>query len=85
MMEEDSLSTSSTTFESRDGAKAAPSLATAVKAAREALSYSIDDLAVTSGLTADEISAIERGAEADPIKVRRIAAALRMPAWKMDT
>ena len=51
----------------------------AVKAIREAHGYSIDDLAVTCGLSASEIIGIENGEDTDPGRLRRIAAALRLP------
>ncbi|WFU49169.1 helix-turn-helix domain-containing protein [Sinorhizobium terangae] len=51
----------------------------AVRRAREAVGYSVDDLAVTCGLTGAEITRIEIGADVDPDKLRRIAAALRVP------
>ena len=51
----------------------------AIRRAREAVGYSIDDLAVTCGLVSSEISDIENGGSLDPIKLKRIAAALQMP------
>jgi hypothetical protein len=54
-------------------------VAKAVIEARLAAGYSIDDLALTTGLVHDEIVGVEEGADADPAKVRRIAAALRIP------
>lgn len=50
----------------------------AVRRTREAVGYSVDDLAETCGLTENEISKIEIGADADPAKLRRIAAALQV-------
>ncbi len=52
----------------------------AVKRSREAVGYSIDDLSETCGLTRSEIAHIEIGADTDPVKLRRIAAALRVEA-----
>ena len=49
-----------------------------VRAIRESIGYSIEDLAVACGLTADEITEIEVGNDADPVRIRRIAAALGM-------
>ncbi|KQY45806.1 MULTISPECIES: helix-turn-helix domain-containing protein [Rhizobium/Agrobacterium group] len=49
-----------------------------VKAHRESAGYSIEDLAVTCGLANTEIAAIEDGSDADPAKLRRIAAALQV-------
>lgn len=43
-----------------------------IKAARESISYSLDDLALTCGLTHAELSNIESGADL-------VAAALRIP------
>jgi DNA-binding XRE family transcriptional regulator len=54
-------------------------VAAAVKEAREAVGYSVDDLAVTCGLVSNEIVEIENGANADPAKLKRIAAALQVP------
>ncbi|KQV68312.1 helix-turn-helix domain-containing protein [Rhizobium sp. Root1220] len=54
-------------------------VAAAVKVAREAVGYSVDDLAVTCGLIAGEIQEIESGEGADPAKLKRIAAALQVP------
>lgn len=50
-----------------------------VRAIRESVGYSIDDLAVACGLTADEITQIEVGNDADPTRIRRIAGALGIP------
>jgi transcriptional regulator with XRE-family HTH domain len=50
-----------------------------VRAIRESVGYSIDDLAVACGLTADEITEIEVGNDADPTRLRRIAGALGIP------
>jgi len=49
-----------------------------VKSHRESAGYSIEDLAVTCGLANTEIAAIEDGNDADPAKLRRIAAALQV-------
>ncbi|MCA1493640.1 helix-turn-helix transcriptional regulator [Ensifer sp. NBAIM29] len=51
----------------------------AVRRSREAVGYSVDDLALTCGLTRVEISRIELGADVDPDRLRRVAAALRVP------
>ncbi len=51
-----------------------------VRRSREANGYSIEDLAVTCGLTHAEITRIELGADVDPGRLRRIAAALQIPA-----
>jgi transcriptional regulator with XRE-family HTH domain len=52
----------------------------AIKQARVAIGYSVEDLAVTCGLTDLEISKIEIGADTDPNRIRRIATALQIPA-----
>lgn len=51
----------------------------AVRRSRQAVGYSVDDLALTCGLTDAEIANIELGTDADPGKLRRIAAALQLP------
>ncbi|WP_173514706.1 helix-turn-helix domain-containing protein [Sinorhizobium psoraleae] len=51
-----------------------------VRRFREAVGYSIEDLALTCGLTGAEITRIEQGADVNPGRLRRIAAALRVPA-----
>jgi transcriptional regulator with XRE-family HTH domain len=60
-------------------AVSAVNVASAVRRAREAVGYSIEDLAVTCGLANGEISEIENGDNADPAKLKRIAAALQVP------
>ena len=60
------------------GAIAGGTVASRVKAYRESAGYSIEDLAVTCGLANSEITAIEDGSDADPAKLRRIAAALQI-------
>jgi transcriptional regulator with XRE-family HTH domain len=50
-----------------------------VRAIRESIGYSVDDLAVACGLTTDEISQMETGTDADPNRLRRIASALGLP------
>ncbi|CAN7199660.1 helix-turn-helix domain-containing protein [Pararhizobium sp. LjRoot238] len=57
----------------------------AVRRFREASGYSIEDLALTCGLTDVEISRIETGEDVDPGRVKRIAAALQMPASTFDS
>ena len=60
------------------GAVAGGTVASRVKAYRESAGYSIEDLAVTCGLANSEITAVEDGSDADPAKLRRIAAALQI-------
>jgi len=52
---------------------------TTLRAMRESRGYSVEELSLTCGLSVDEIEDIENGRAADPSKLRRIAAALRMP------
>jgi transcriptional regulator with XRE-family HTH domain len=65
----------------RSGSTAVPlaAVGSKVKALRESVGYSIEDLAVTCGLTSSEISDIEEGRDDDPAKLRRIASALQVP------
>lgn len=50
-----------------------------VKQSRLAAGYSLDDLALTCGLTSAEILRIEDGVEIDMQHLRRIAPALQIP------
>ncbi|AEG07921.1 helix-turn-helix transcriptional regulator (plasmid) [Sinorhizobium meliloti WSM1022] len=54
-------------------------IAARVKAAREAVGYSIEDLAVTCGLAVVEINDIENGTDFSPAKLKRVAGALQVP------
>jgi DNA-binding XRE family transcriptional regulator len=51
----------------------------ALRAFRESIHYSVEDLAVACGLTRSEIDDIENGTLTDDAKLRRIASALRLP------
>ncbi|MBW8636423.1 helix-turn-helix domain-containing protein [Hoeflea sp. WL0058] len=51
----------------------------AVRSMRESFGYSLDDLAVTCGLTTIDIARIESGEETDETLLRRIANALNLP------
>ena len=51
----------------------------AIRAIRETMGYSIEELSLTCGLSTKEIADIENGKDADPSKLRRIASALRLP------
>ncbi len=51
----------------------------AVRSIRESFGYSLDDLAVTCGLTTSDITKIESGEETDETLFRRIASALNLP------
>ena len=70
----------------RSGSTAVPltAVGSKVKALRESVGYSIEDLAVTCGLTSSEISEIEEGRDDDPAKLRRIASALQVPLSTFD-
>jgi transcriptional regulator with XRE-family HTH domain len=46
---------------------------------RRASGYSLEDLAITCGLTVAELQAIESGADKDTGRLRRVAAALKLP------
>ncbi|CAH2408204.1 helix-turn-helix domain-containing protein [Mesorhizobium escarrei] len=60
-------------------AAAVDAVANVVSAIRDSIGYSIEELAPTFGLAVNEIADLESGIDADPIKLRRIAAALRLP------
>lgn len=49
-----------------------------IKAIRESVGYSIEDLAVTCGLANSEIVGIEEGTDSDPARLKRMAAALKV-------
>jgi transcriptional regulator with XRE-family HTH domain len=49
-----------------------------VRSTRQAVGYSIEDLAETCGLTSAEIIGIEEGLEADATQIKRVAAALQV-------
>lgn len=51
----------------------------AVRQSRQTKGYSVEDLSLTCGLTAAEITRIELGVDVDPARLRRIAAALQVP------
>ncbi|NTJ44844.1 helix-turn-helix transcriptional regulator [Agrobacterium larrymoorei] len=50
-----------------------------ITAARQAAGYTIEQLALTCGLTSQEITALENGDDSDPLRVKRVAAALQIP------
>lgn len=50
-----------------------------VRAVRESIGYSVEELSLTCGLAVGEISAIEAGEDCDPGRLRRIATALSLP------
>jgi transcriptional regulator with XRE-family HTH domain len=49
-----------------------------IRSIRQTVGYSIDNLAETCGLTGQEITDIEDGQDADPARLKRIAAALQV-------
>ena len=51
----------------------------ALRAVRESIHYTVEDLAIASGLARSEIDEIENGNFADKAKLRRIANALKLP------
>lgn len=55
-------------------------VASAVIEARQAVGYTLEQVAVTTGLTVDELMAIESGDDGDPAQLQRIAAAFGLPA-----
>lgn len=55
-----------------------------VRPVREALGYSLDDLAETWGLTIGEIAAIEAGSDSDLGRLRRVARALQLSEVRID-
>ena len=54
-------------------------VASLIAEARLAAGYSVEDLSVTTGLVNAEIVSIENGTELDPAKLKRVAAALKVP------
>lgn len=54
------------------------SIASTVAEARRTAGYSLEDLAITCGLTVEELTAIETGADLDPSRLQRVAAALKL-------
>ncbi len=54
------------------------SVATAIADARHEAGYSLDDLAITCGLTIAELEAIENGSDLDPARLQRVASALKL-------
>ncbi|MCA1439485.1 helix-turn-helix transcriptional regulator [Ensifer sp. IC4062] len=74
------MSISLETFDNKQAAAVVSNdVAARVRAAREAVGYSIEDLAVTCGLANVEISEIESGLDTSPAKLKRIASALQLP------
>lgn len=55
------------------------SVAEAIAEGRRASGYSLEELAITCGLTVAELQAIETGADKDEVHLRRVASALKLP------
>jgi transcriptional regulator with XRE-family HTH domain len=72
------MSISISTFTPAEVAETADDAASRLRIARAQMGYSIDDVAVTCGLTSDEINAVEDGSDHDPLHLKRIAAALNV-------
>ncbi len=60
----------------QDGTTASAADAQLLRELREAAGYTLEQLAITCGLTIDELAALEAGADHDPGKLQRIAASL---------
>lgn len=56
-----------------------------ISQARQAAGYSVEELSVTTGLVNDEIVDIENGTDLDPAKLKRVAAALKVPVSVLRT
>lgn len=50
-----------------------------IAAARTSSGYTIEQLAITCGLTTQEIEALENGTDSNPSHIQRVAAALQIP------
>ncbi|MFN7026150.1 MAG: helix-turn-helix domain-containing protein [Pseudorhizobium sp.] len=59
---------------------AAVHVAAAVAEARQAVGYTVEQLALTTGLTVDELNAIENGEGVEPSLLQRVATGLGLPA-----
>jgi transcriptional regulator with XRE-family HTH domain len=54
------------------------SIASTIADARRTAGYSLEDLAIACGLTVQELEVIETGADLDPGRLQRVAAALKL-------
>ena len=54
------------------------SIAEAIATARRTAGYSLEDLAITTGLTVEELEALESGQDVDPAHLKRAATALQL-------
>ncbi|XUY28478.1 helix-turn-helix domain-containing protein [Agrobacterium sp. rho-8.1] len=50
-----------------------------IAVARHTAGYTIEQLAITCGLTVEEIVALEDGSDSNPSHIQRVAAALQIP------
>jgi len=50
-----------------------------ITTARDEAGYSVEQLAITCGLTTSEITALENGSDSDPLRIKRVATALQIP------
>ncbi|KQQ59825.1 transcriptional regulator [Rhizobium sp. Leaf311] len=50
-----------------------------IAAARNSAGYTVEQLAITCGLTVQEITDLENGADSNPSHIQRVAAALQIP------
>src|SRR5690606_27195603 len=74
------MSISMSNFEPATKSEAsADKVAAAFANARHSIGYTLDQVAITTGLTVGELSAIESGERADPAILQRIASALGLP------
>lgn len=62
------------------GSRQSASISSLLGEGRRAAGYSVEQLAITCGLTVAEIEAIELGADSNPARLRRVAAALQLPS-----
>lgn len=60
------------------------SIAETIATARKAAGYSLEDLAITTGLTVSELSALEDGKDRDDARLKRVAAALQLQGLTKD-
>lgn len=50
-----------------------------IAAGRQSAGYTVEQLAITCGLTVQEITDLETGADNNPSHIQRVAAALQIP------
>lgn len=54
------------------------SIAQAIATARQAAGYSLEDMAITTGLTVSEIEALESGKDTDTARLKRVMSSLQL-------